>query len=94
MKSEAVWKSGWEGVKANRTPMLVLWACAFALVAAYYNVPTVTRLLQPIFDFQMNGGWMAAVINRVVFCGLLPGLFLLVMPSIRPHQVSSLTTNC
>ena len=59
--------------------MFVLWACAFALVVAYYNVPTATRLLQPIFDFQINGGWMAAVVNRVVFCGFLPGLFLLAL---------------
>ena len=94
-KSETVWRSGWEGVMANRTPMLVLWACAFALVAAYYNVPMVTRLLRPIFDFQMNGGWMAAVVNRVVFCGLLPGLFLLATPSIRPRRVAvTILANC
>ena len=94
-KSETVWKSGWEGVMANRTPMLVLWASAFALVAAYYNVPTATRLLQPIFNFQINGGWMAAVVNRVVFCGFLPGVFLLAVPSIRPRRVAAtIIANC
>ena len=94
-KSETVWRSGWEGVMANRTPMLVLWASAFALVAAYYNVPTATRLLQPIFNFQINGGWMAAVVNRVVFCGFLPGVFLLAGPSIRPRRVAAtIIANC
>ena len=69
------WRVGWESVKANWLPMVVLWLLAAALVAGYTYVPGVKAALQPVFDFQTGGGWKAAVLNRIVFCGLLPGAF-------------------
>ena len=44
---------------------------------------------------EPRGGWMAAVVNRVVFCGFLPGVFLLAGPSIRPRRVAAtIIANC
>ena len=80
------WRVGWESVKANWLPMVVLWLLAAALVAGYTCVPCVKAALQPVFDFQTGGGWKAAVLNRIVFCGLLPGVFLLSIRSIRPPR--------
>ena len=80
------WRVGWESIKANWLPMVVLWMLAAALVAGYTYVPCVKAALQPVFDFQTGGGWKAAVLNRIVFCGLLPGAFLLTIRSIRPPR--------
>ena len=85
----------WESAKANWLPMIVLWIVAVALVAGYYNVPWVERAMRPIFDFQASGGWVAAVVNRVVFCGMLPGVFLIAVKSIRPaHPWATILANC
>lgn len=89
------WRVAWNSIKANRVPLLFLWAIAFALVWSYYALPGAKRLLQPIFDFQTLGGWKAAVANRVVFCGLLPGAFLIAVRSIRPRRVvATILANC
>ena len=89
------WKIGWNSIKANKIPMFILWFFAFALVYAYYHLPQAKQLLQPVFDFQIHGGWKAAVANRVVFCGLLPGAFLFAIRSIRPRRiVATSLANC
>ena len=89
------WRVGWESVKANWLPMVVLWLLAAALVAGYTYVPCVRAALQPVFDFQTGGGWKAAVLNRIVFCGLLPGVFLLSIRSIRPPRpLLTVLANC
>ena len=89
------WRVGWESIRANWLPMVVLWLLAAALVAGYTYVPCVKAALQPVFDFQTGGGWKAAVLNRIVFCGLLPGAFLLTIRSIRPPRpLLTVLANC
>ena len=75
-------------VRRNAVPMVVLWAVAVAAVAAYYAFPTVAAALEPLSRWQTESGWLAAFANRVVFCGLLPGAFLLAVRSIRPPRVA------
>lgn len=92
---ESPWRIGCAAVKANRLPMAVLWMMAVALVIGYYNLPPVEMALRPVFGFQANGGWWAAVANRVAFCGLLPGVFLLTVRAIRPaHPWITVLANC
>ena len=78
---------GLRSVWANAVPMVVLWAIAVALVLAYHAIPAVAAALEPISRWQTAGGWGAAFLNRVVFCGLLPGVFMVTVPSIRPPRV-------
>ena len=73
-------------VRANLVPMLVLWALAAALLVFYYRVPGGAALLEPLLDWQTRGGWLAAFMNRVVLLGVLPGVFLLSVRSIRPPR--------
>ena len=88
-------KIGWNSIKDNRIPLFFLWALAFSLVLSYYKLPVAKKLLQPIFNLQFHGGWKAAVANRVVFCGLLPGIFLATVRSIRPRRtVATILANC
>lgn len=73
-------------VRANMVPMFVLWTLAVSCVCLYYLVPGGSMLFDPLMRWQVNGGWRAAFLNRIVFLGVLPGLFLLGVPSIRPRR--------
>jgi len=80
------WKIGLSSVLANRVPMLVLWMLAAALAVGYYTVPSVAVALEPFRRFQAEGGCGAAFANRFFFCGVLPGVFLLTVRSIRSRH--------
>ena len=81
------WWVGWEAVKKNRLPMAVLWVFSVVLVLAYYTLPTMSNALEPLARWQRECGWLAAFLNRVIFCGLIPGVFIVCMKSLRPKHV-------
>lgn len=77
---------GFLSVRANVVPLVVLWGLAAALAVSYYTVPEVAEALEPLSRFQKHSGCLAAFANRVVFCGLLPGVFLFAVQSLRPQR--------
>ena len=86
---------GLASARANLVPMVVLWASAGALVAGYYFVPGIERGLEPVRQWQADCGWAAAFLNRFVFCGILPGVFVLTMKTLsvpRPGLVIAAQT--
>ena len=82
------WLEGWEAVKCNRLPIAVLWVSAVVLVVAYYTIPAVASALEPLARWQKERGILAAFLNRVVFCGLVPGVFIVLLKALRPKQCS------
>ena len=74
-------------LRRNAVPTVVLWLSAALLAVAYFRVPSVADFFVPLAHWQSEGGWVAAFLNRVIFCGLLPGVFLLTVPSLRPPKV-------
>lgn len=79
-------KIGCIAVRANAVPMLVLWLLAVGAVLAFYFSPIEVGFFSRLVEWQTEGGWVAAFLNRVVFCGLVPGAFLLCVKSIRPPR--------
>ena len=79
----SAWRIGWASAKANAVSMVVLWCLAAATVAAYYLVPGVAAAFEPLMRWQVESGWVAAFLNRFVFAGLLPGVFMLSLPHLR-----------
>ena len=77
---------GWRSVRANAVPMVVLWLLAAFVVFVFYCIPGAGALFDPLAAWQTKSGWVAAILNRVIFCGLLPGTFLLGAKSIRPQR--------
>lgn len=73
-------------VRTNAVPMVVLWLLAALTVLGYYRCSVVFGMLEPLAKWQRETGWPAAAVNRVVFGGLLPGIFLLTITSIRPRR--------
>ena len=78
---------GWESVKANAVPMVVLWLLAVLMIAVYSFVPACAEAMEPVRRWQIENGWRGPFLNRVFFCGLLPGVFLCACPNLRPRHV-------
>lgn len=76
---------GWDSIRACWVPMLVLWLASVAMVVSYYASPAFASLLDPLLQWQVHSGWIAAFLSRFFFCGVLPGVFLLAIPSLRPR---------
>lgn len=77
---------GLGAVRANFAPMVVLWGLASLAILAFYRVPAAEAVFGPLSAWQTQSGWMAAFLNRVIFCGVIPGIFLLSVKSIRPPR--------
>ena len=74
---------GLASARANAVPMAILWTFAAVLVLAYYLVPGVAGLLQPVADWQTRWGVWAAILNQVFFCAAIPTAFVLCVKRIR-----------
>ena len=78
---------GLASVRANLVPMVLLWLAAAALAVAYYSVPCVAAALEPVRNWQIENGVRAAFATQAFFGGVVPGLFLAAMRSLRTrHQ--------
>lgn len=77
---------GWASVRANLMPMVILQCVAVGLVVAYYAIPSFRAALGPIAQWHRAQGWRAAFISQAIFCGAIPGIFLLAFRSIRPRR--------
>ena len=69
--------------RANALPAAFLWMAAVALVAGYRFVPGVASALEPVAQWQARHGWQAAFLTQFFFCGLVPGVFLLTVRSVK-----------
>lgn len=79
-------KIGLSSARANAVPTCLLWAFAALLVTAYYSVPAATEMFETVRLWQEKEGAFAVLASRVVFNGVLPGVFLLSVKSIRPKH--------
>lgn len=77
---------GWESAKKNRLPMVVLWTLAAILSVAYRFAPPVAEMLRPLAELQAKWGALAGVANQMFFCGVVPGLFMLLVKAVRPDR--------
>ena len=87
MKLPIPLRIGWESVKVNVVPMVVLWLVALLVLLGYYHFRAVANVLEPLSRLQTECGWRAAFASRMFFCGLVPGFFLLTVRPIRPRRV-------
>jgi len=85
-KPDGLLRVEFASLKANLVPILVLWGLAGLVVGAYCSVPAVARQMKVFADWQVEYGKLASFVNRFVCGGLVPGVFLLALPSIRPRR--------
>ena len=77
---------GLASARANAVPMFVLWAIAAFLACAYYFLPGAENAFGPFAHFQRRWGVAAAVANQMVFCGLIPCVFVQTVKRIRTSR--------
>ena len=77
---------GWNSIKANWVPMLVLWAAAAFMAVAYYRLPWLADAMAPVGRWQARNGVVAAFATQFVFCGVLPAVFLHAVREIRTDR--------
>jgi len=78
---------GLASVRANAAPVAVLWPLAIALAGAYFHLSAFAGLLEHVRLWQIANPRLAPFLNRVLFCGPVPGFFLCLVPSLRPKHV-------
>ena len=78
--------AGVRAAQQNLVPMLVLWGLSVALVGLYYRVDGVAEILSVVANWQTRSGSIAAMLNRLFFGGILPGVFTMVCTSLRPRR--------
>lgn len=80
------WRAGLRAARLNLIPGLVLQFAAIGLLIAYYSSADLRSALSVIEIWKAKGGYAFAAIGGALFCGLLPWLFRMCLPSLRPRQ--------
>ena len=75
---------GLASARANLVPMVVLGFLAAMTAFGYYFIPGASSLLEPVRCWQEECGPIAAFLNRLIFCGVIPGALMVSIKSIRP----------
>jgi len=80
------WKIGLKAARANLIPGLVLQTAAFALLAGYLWSPAVRGALGVVSGWQARYGVAFSLSSYFFFCGVIPYLFCLAIPALRPRE--------
>ena len=80
------WKIGVKAARANLIPGLMLQSAAFGLLAAYYFYPPFRESLGVVAQWQTRYGVAFSLGSYLFFCGIVPYLFCLAMPTLRPKE--------
>ncbi len=77
------WRAGLDGARANLVPGLVLQVVALALVLGYYFTPGVSAALRGLTAWREQLGVIYSMAATALFGGLIPWLYLRVLPATR-----------
>lgn len=68
-------------------PGYVLLFLAALLVVCYYKVPAVTEVFAYFAEWKVQWGWMYSFVCTAFFGGIMPWVFRMVIPGMRPKYV-------
>lgn len=84
-RTAQLWSEASTAIRHNFLPGLVLWAVAAAVVLSYYLVPAVHPGFAVIATWKASGGFLYSILATALFAGVLPFVFLWLMPKTRPQ---------
>lgn len=70
--------------------MFALWGVACAVVIFYWRSEAFCGIMETVVRMQVAGGYGAAFLNRLIFCGFVPGAFILSLPHLRPSRCAGM----
>ena len=88
-ETEAPWKAGLRGARANLVPGIALQVFALALVLAYYWHAPTRDAFTKLTEFRASTGLLYGIVATAVFGGLLPALYLKLIPSTRSRYTTA-----
>lgn len=80
------WKIGLQSARANLVPGLILQLAAVLLIVSFHFVPAVREALGVVSGWQTRFGVAFSCVSFLLFCGVLPTLICLFIPSLRPKE--------
>ena len=80
------WKIGLKAARANLIPGLLLQAAVLALLGGYLWLPPVRAALAVVAQWQVRFGVALSLGTYFFFCGVIPYLFCLSIPALRPKE--------
>jgi hypothetical protein len=80
------WRAGVAAARANLIPGIILWVVAAALVFAYYHAHGLRECLDEVGAWKTRYGVRYTMASSALFCGLLPWLFRMALPALRPKR--------
>jgi len=78
---------GARAAKSNMLPAFILQAAAVSLLVAYRCSPSFRGVLDVVAELQKQYGIIFAMLVRTFFSGLIPIVFQIVIPSLRPVKI-------
>jgi hypothetical protein len=76
LPSEALWRSGLRGARANLLPGVILQLAALGLVVGYYNISGVHNALTRLVEIRQAAGLGFGMASTALFGGVLPLLYI------------------
>lgn len=80
------WKIGLQAARDNLIPGLVLWGAAFALLGFYLWMPSGRQVFETLAAWQTRYGLPFYLSCYLFFCAVIPYVFCLAIPALRPRQ--------
>lgn len=77
---------GLKSARANLIPGIILQCATFTLLFAYYKHPPTQNFLAQVETWQAQYGVLFSLLSYLTFCGLVPYLFCMLIPSLRPKD--------
>jgi len=68
------WRAGWEAMRANLRPGVLLWSVGVAVLVSYYHWPAARGFFDTVAGWKEAGGVFYAIVSTALFAGLLPYL--------------------
>jgi len=84
MKAVAI---GVRSLRATIVPLVMIWGFSAVVVFAYYAVSPAHRYFELLRWWHEQHGVIAVLMDRTVFCGLVPALFMLAVRELRQRYV-------
>ncbi len=82
-QTESPWSAGLRGARANLVPGIILQLFALALVLGYYFHAPTRELCEKLAAFRTEQGFLYSLVATSFFGGLLPCLYLKLIPATK-----------
>lgn len=80
------WRAGLKAARLNLIPGVILQIASLGLLVAYYTNENLRTGLSVVEMWKARGGFAFSAAGGAIFCGLLPWVFRMSLPSLRPQR--------